>query len=272
MFLNVSVKDMIDVKTQKVSFNEVIIYKSDIKTIPKLMQYFTFQKIFIQDEIRLDSLIPTKQNEIGLIFFEFYGYLNIIEGIQYLNKSKFDEMFYESAELKSILIKVDYKYPVDAKNSLSIKDITTNDLNLLILNWFDHKNRNFRSIEKFIPLTDNLFDININHGYFEKIVDPIEFLSLSFDRFIRIAPGEIPFSNNFGSNIKQSIMTKSSYFTKKAVRAEIEQFTRLLTSVYSNVYTLEDISYKEEGDVSQKLTVMVTISINKNEAVTFKIA
>jgi hypothetical protein len=41
MFIDVSVNDMINVKSQKVNYNEVIITRNDIVMISSLMQYLS---------------------------------------------------------------------------------------------------------------------------------------------------------------------------------------------------------------------------------------
>lgn len=272
MYLNVGVKDLINLKSKRVSFNEILITKQDVIRISKLMYYLTFRKIFVIDSIRLDQFTKHQQNEISLIFLEYYEYIVLKSGIQYLNKHKMLNMFKESEELTGILIRAINKNVSPARNGINITDISTDDLNLLMLNWFSKINRNFRSIEKFILPTTNLFDINLNAGSFDKIVDPIEFLSKTFDAFIRIGKGSIPFSDDFGSNIKASIQTKSDYFTKKIIVEELTDFVNQLTSFHNDTFTLENIEYITSSTlVAERLAVIITISINSIQEIKFKI-
>ncbi len=263
MFLDVSVKDMIKVKNQKVNFNEVIITRRDVIRIPKLMQYFTDNHVLFREEYRLDSTIPIKQNEIGLIFLEYYEYIQIKDGVRYFDRNKLEIMFNESETITSYLERSATLAPTDDDKILNIQILTTSQLNEIILNWFSLRNRNFRSIEKTIVESNNLYDINMNEGYFNKIVDPIEFLGLMFSRFVSIQKGAIPFSSNFGSIIKESLHRKADYFTKKIILEEVTDFVETLTSIYSEDFKLKDIEYIEEVGITTKLIVRITLEVTQ---------
>lgn len=270
MFLDISVNDLINTKTQKISFNEVIINRQDIIKIPKLMQYLITHHIYFDKSLRLDSLIITQQNEIGLIFFDYYNYTITNDNIIYLNKQKLKELFNESESLMFIINKADSNFPTTVENTLSVKAFSTKDLNLIILNWFYDNYRNFRSIKKNIKETTNLYDINLNAGHFSKITNNAEFLSLMFTRFVRTRKDMIPFSNGFGSSIKESLQTKSNYFAKKNILEEITGFTKYLTNFYDENFELEDIKYKETTNgISVSIKIYVTISINTEQTVKF---
>lgn len=271
MFLDVSVKDMINVKSAKVNFNEVIITRRDVVRIQKLMQYLTDHHIHFDEELRLDSLIPVQQNEIGLIFFEYYEYLIIKSGVRYLNKSKFTEMFSESEIIMSYLERSEVLAPSGIDNALTIRILTTKQLNEIVINWFSERHRNFRSIEKNITETLNLYDINLNAGHFNKITNKSEFLGLMFSRFIRTAKGSIPFSGHFGSSIKESLHKKADYFTKKIILEEITDFVETLAEIYSEDFKLVNIEYIEETGISTKLTIRVTLEAAKEQLVQFEL-
>lgn len=269
MFLDISVKDLINVKAQKITYNEVIINRQDVIKMQKLMQYLSEHRIHFEDTLRLDSLIITQQNEIGLIFFEYYLFTFIREGTLYLDKVKFKELFKESESLMAILNRVEKLSPNDFE-ALFIESFSTTNLNLIVLNWFHSNYRNFRSIEKNIKETTSLYDLNLNAGYFSKITNIAEFLSIMFTRFVRIRRGSIPFSNEFGSTIKESVQTKSDYFTKKNILEEISEFTQLLTNIYNEDFGLADISYNESSNgISTSVKIYVTIGINQTEEVKF---
>jgi len=269
MLLDIGVKDLINIQSQKISYNDVILTRQDIIKIPQLMQYFSEQLIHFDKELRLDTLLITQQNEIGLIFFEYYQYIIIKDNIKYLNKSKLIDMFKESEVIIGILNRVEKIRPPAVENTYVIEGFSLKNLNLIILNWFHNNYRNFRSIKKNIIQTISLYDININQGYYNKIVDPSEFIGLMFNRFVRIQKGSIPFSSEFGSSIKESIQTKSNYFTKKHILEEITDFTNTLTNIYNEDFSLVDIQYKETVGLSVSLQIMVTIQINKNEVLKF---
>ena len=271
MFIDVSVNDMIDIKAQKVNYNEVVITRSDIVRISTLMQYLSDNKIHFNESIRLDSLTVLQQNDIGLLFFEYYGFLIHKEGQKYLNKEMFSELLNSSEIIMSYLKRSENLAPTGIDNALNIEILTSKQFNDIILNWFSSKYRNFRSIAKFIKKTIALYDIDINKGQFNKLTDRSKFLATMFDRYIRTQKGSIPFSNDFGSSIKQSLHKKADYFTKKIIIEEITDFVETLSNTYGDDFRLVDITYREEIDISVKLIIYITLQANQEEEINFKL-
>ncbi len=269
MFLDISVKDMIDVKNQRVSYNEVILTRRDVIDIQRLMQYFYSHHIHFEESLRLDSLLIQEQNEIGVIFFEYYGFTVEVEGRIYLKKSKFIEIFSDSEIMMSYITRSMNLAPTDVKDALVLEIFSTEQLNDFVLNWFSTKYRNFRSIKKHVEATDNLFDININKGYFSKVTNQTEFLSDMFDRFVRTPRGAIPFSNDFGSSIKESLQTKATFFSKKIILEEITDFVVSLSNIYSDNFSLVGIDYKEEVGIAVKIIIKITLQANDEDPITF---
>lgn len=270
MFLDLKVEDLINNKATKVSYNEVIIYRRDIIQIPKLMRYLEDRRIHIDISMRLDSLIKTQQNEIGLLFYEFYEFLIYYEDKSYLNEQKFRAMFIESEDMNYILEKSKI-LGNNIENGYDSSVLSTDEFNRLLINWFHSNYRNFKSIVKNIPFTNILYDIDLEQGHFKKIVNTSDFLSKMFSRFVSIQKGSIPFSNSFGSGIKSKLQTKATYFAKKSIVEELEDFVKSLTSIYEEVFTLENIEYRETGSIAVKVEVMITLAINDSEIVSFRI-
>jgi hypothetical protein len=150
-----------------------------------------------------------------LLFFEYYGFLIHQDGEKYLNKQMFSELLNSSEIIMSYLKRSENLAPTNIENALNIEIFTSRQLNDIILNWFSSKYRNFRSISRYIETTNILYDIDINRGQFNKLTDKTKFLATMFERYIRIQKGSIPFSDDFGSSIKQSLHKKADYFTKK---------------------------------------------------------
>jgi hypothetical protein len=272
MFLDISVKDLVNIKAQKITYNETIITRNDVIKMQKLMNYLADHRIHFSESIRLDSFILTQQNEIGLIFFEYYEYVIFNNGVMYLDKNKFLSSFVESELVTKILVDAIRRAPTDVENTISIDAFSTKNFNELVLNWFYSKYRNFRSVEKFIKSSETLFDTNLNSGYFNKITDKSEFLGVMFSRFVRTRKGSIPFSGEFGSTIKESLQTKSNYFTQKNILEEITDFTQTLTNIYNTDFSLVDIVYNEESDgIVTRVQITVTISIAQEEEIQFKL-
>lgn len=269
MFLDISVKDMIDVKNQRVSYNEVILTRRDVVDIQKLMQYFYAHHIHFEESLRLDSLLIQEQNEIGVIFFEYYGFTIEVEGRLYLKKSKFIKIFHDSEIMMSYITRSEKLAPTTVEDALVLEILSTEQLNDIILNWFSTKYRNFRSIKKHVPESTNLFDINLNKGYFSKVTNRSEFLADMFDRFVRTSRGGIPFSNDFGSSIKESLQTKATFFSKKIILEELTDFVTTLSNIYSDDFNLVNIDYKEEVGISVKIIIKVTLQANKEDPIVF---
>ncbi len=235
------------------------------------MNFLQNNRISFEESLRLDTLSILQQNQIGLIFFEFYGFIINQDGEKYLNKEKFNNLLNSSEIVMSYLKRSENLAPTNIENALNINILTSKQLNILILNWFASNFRNFRSIEKQLKQTDILFDINLNRGQFNKITNRTEFLSIMFDRYLRIQKGSIPFSDDYGSSIKESLHKKADYFTKKIILEELTMFVTNLSSVYSDYFSLVDIIYKEETLEATKLTIYVTLQANDEEPVIFKL-
>jgi len=270
MFIDIKVSDLVNTHRTKVIYNEVLIYRRDIIKIPKLMKYFEERRIHVDESIRLDSLIMTQQNEIGLLFYEYYEYLIFKDEKTYLNEIPFKTMFNASEDILYLLKKCE-TLGDNITNGLDYKILSTSEFNRILINWFHSNYRNFRSVSKLIIPTDKLFDIDIEQGHFKKVTNKVDFLSAHFQRFISTQRGSIPFSNGFGASIKAQLQTKSTYFTKKSILEELQGFTETLTSIYEDDFELKDIEYNEYGGISIKIEIKITISINGNEEVKFKL-
>lgn len=268
MFLDVSLSTLTSFKGQKVEFNEVVITRRDIINMPQLMQYFTFNKIHVKDSARLDSYPIGMQNDIGLIFFEYYGYIIYHEGIRYLNELKFKQLFAESETImeyfrRALLLKE------SPPNTINIEIIPTKQLNDLVLNFLYRHQRNFRNHEKNIKQTENLFDVDINNNKFTKITNLSEFLTITFNRYIRTQKGSIPFSGDFGGSIKQSLQMKAADTAVESIRDELFYFLRDLSELYNADFRLLNIDHKLLHTIGMKLIVYITIQANNEEPVTF---
>lgn len=270
MFLDVSLNSLMSFKGQKVEFNEVMITRRDIMTMPQLMQYFTFNKIHITHSARLDSFPISMQNDIGLIFFEHYGYIVYHEGLRYLNELKFKQLFAESETImayfrRALLLKE------SPPNTINIEIIQSKQLHDLVLNFLYRQQRNFKNHEKNILATENLFDVDINNNKFNKITNLNEFLAVTFNRYIRTQKGSIPFSSNFGGSIKQSLQMKATDSTVESIRDELYYFLRELSGLYNADFRLIDIQHKTINTIGVKLIIYITIQANKEEPLTFSL-
>ncbi|RLA81870.1 MAG: hypothetical protein DRG78_08465 [Epsilonproteobacteria bacterium] len=271
MFIDVSVKDMINVKAQKVNYNEVIILRNDIVTMPNLMSFLSNHKIHFDQSLRLDSLTILQQNELGVIFFEHYGFIIYNDGSKYLDREKFNELLSDSETIMSYFKRSENLAPTNIDNALNYHIFTSKQFNDIILHWFSSKYRNFRSIEKFIKKTTQLYDIDINRGQFNKIIDRSKFLAIMFNRYIRMQKGSIPFSDDYGSSIKQSLHKKADYFTKKIILEELNFFVVNLSSLYEDDFRLIDIYYVEEISIATKLIIYITLQANDESPLQFRL-
>jgi hypothetical protein len=271
MFLDISVKDMINSNSKKVNYNEVIITRRDIINIPRLMQYLIENHMHFNNDIRLDSFpIPT-QNEIGIIFFDYYEYLINNNGKQYLNKIKFSQMFSEYEIIMGYFQRAEILAPTEIDNAIDINILTTNQLNDIIINFFNKQFRNFKSVEKDIETTGTLFDIDINANKFLKITNPNEFLVTMFDRYIRTTKGSIPFSGDFGSNLKASLQRKADGFTQKILEEEIGTFIQDLSNIYSDNFKFISLEYSSVGTIDVHVTIYITLQVNNDEPMIIKV-
>jgi len=271
--LNISVKDIIKINENLIiDYNEVELYRKDLITIPNLMSYFSEKHISFQESIRLDIFTKTQQNEIGLIFLKYYGYIIQRNGIIYLNESMFLKIIKESEYLIDSFNRAKSLSKNPILNGIEYNIFRTDDIHILLLYWFKYINRNHKSIKKDIIKTNYLYDINLNSGHYNKIVNKTEFLLTMFDRFIRIQKDQIPFSNGFGSTIKTMINSKFSSFTQKIIEEDVIEFLNSLNNSYADdTFELIELNVKESHTVAIKLTVYITISIDSSEIIQFKL-
>ncbi len=270
MFVDVKVSDLVGVKPQKIDYNEVTILRKDL-IISDLMNYLSDKKIHFVDILKLSTLPINQQVDIGLIFLEYYGFIVTRDSKKYFLESKMLNYFRDADVILYYLKRSKNLAPTNLIDVLDYKILTTKQLHEIILSWFTLDFRNFRSIDKFIERTTELYDINLNKGHFDKIINDTEFLGLMFNRFVRTQKGSIPFSNDFGSTIKQNLQSNSTFFLRKTILEELTDFVTTLTSIYSSTFKLIDINYAEEGIIDVKLTVYITLQVNQEQELIFKL-
>jgi len=285
MIQNLSINDFLDYKESFIDYNQVEIYKSDIVNIPELLDFFSKYTIYIEDSIFLNKFNKNIQNQIGLIYLNHFGFCILYKNLNYLNRDKLNDLFYNSNKLLDIIKIAEVKTKeadINTINSsnLSVEEkmnkieiinndskinplmLSENDLNLIILNFFSKNYRNFISQDKSIKQSSNFYDVEMSPNKFYKITDPKEFILTMFTKFIRMRKGEIPFSSNYGSNLREIIQTKYQNFTKDLLFEEISNFLNEFSN-YSDEISLVDLVLKDSTiDDSTKLKIIVTIQIN----------
>jgi len=271
MFSEITVKDMIGSTSQKVNYNEVIITRQDLINMPKLMTYLSDNKYHMEEEINYDFFPINIQNGVGLIFLEYYEFTITINDVQYLISHKLYDVLKQHEILIGYLDKVNKLYPTHIEDTLDISGFSETELNEILLAWFSTIYRNFKSIYKDIPESDTLMDINLNKGYFNKVNDLVQHIVTSFSTYLKTQKGAIPFSQNFGSTIKQSLQRKADYFTKNILLEEIGSFINEMNKVYDNAFEIVDISYDENIEISTSITVYVTLKVLDEEPITLQI-
>lgn len=269
MFLNLSVKDIELSSASTIYDNNVEILEKDIVSNLKLMKYLDANKIYFFDTLKLNSLSLHYQNAIGTLFLEAAGLTIEYNNKTYLNYQACRMMF---ADLDIILgyLNLAYKktqYQTDNINIADIDHFTTKTYNLFILNYFAIKYRNYASMEKHIPDTDILYDINLDYGEYNKEISLTRFMLTHFIRYIGLKKDQVPFSNGFGSDIKNLIQKKNNDLTKTILYEEIDSFLSSLSSMYNKSFSIKSLNIVETGYVAQKLTVNVILQAEKEEAV-----
>ncbi len=241
-----------------VEFNEVEIFRSDILSIPKLMQYVKENNIYFNpDDINLSLNLKDfsiyDQNQIGLIFMEYYGYIiqESIDSPKFFNLEIL-RLFRSDDKILSFLNKALIKSPDDTK--ISIIYIIDVEMNLLILNFFSKNFRNFKSVNKTINESYDLYDIHL-YGAFEKVTNITQFMLEQFNTYIRTTRGSIPFSSNFGSVIKEAIQNKYLGFTKDVITEDIVMFLNALSDEYNINFKLLSIKVSEVQKPGSSITV-----------------
>jgi hypothetical protein len=268
MIVDISVSDILKFQEDITRTNEVTITHRDISNIPGLMEYFEQNGIFLENELALSSLSLDRQNMIGVYFAQSYGYIREIENVRYILVQPLRKIFHQNEVILDILnkninrvVNLNKKYPID--NVFSLSDISTSNLNLLLLNIFSIHNRNFKESDKYIHSSETLTDINMID--YSKESDIAHFIITQFTRYISIQRGSIPFSSNFGSILKTTIQSKLTDTTKRIILEDIVAFFEYISLLYADI-TLHDITYNiVEEVVSNRVEVTIYISINGEE-------
>ena len=269
MLLNLSVKDIELNSNSTVYDNNVVILSKDITSNLKLMKYLDSKKIYFLDSLNLNALELHYQNEIGTIFLEFNNLTLEYNNKTYLNYKAMIKYF---ANLEIILsyINIAYKATQKITDNADVIDpvcFTTKQYNMVILNFFALKYRNYATVEKNIPETVNFYDINFDYGEYNKEVSLTKFMLTHFLRYISIKRDQIPFSNGFGSNIKNRIQTKNTDVTKTLIYEEINEFLSLLSALYNQAFTIKGLEVVESGYIAQKLTVNVYLKAAEEDII-----
>jgi len=264
---DISVNDLIGVKSQNINYNEVVIIRKDIIDNSILMNYLEKKKIHFDTELKLRNLPINHQLDIGLIFLEFNGFL--IDK-KYFVKDKVLKYFDKNTKILKYFKLCENVSPVSG-NRIDFSKLNNDLVYEIILTWFALQYRNFRSVDKFIEHSSTLYDIDLNKNNFNKITDDIKFLSIMFDRYVRTQKGSIPFSDEFGSNIKQSLQLKSTFFIKKTIEEEVTDFITTLASLYNATFQVINVEYIEEGEIDVRITIFITLKIRQSEQFVFQL-
>jgi len=270
--IDLKVQDIEALTTSTVYDNNIVLYNSDITSNLKLMQYFEQNRIFFIDEIKLSDLTLTQQNDVGTLFLEKYNYTIEYNNKTFLNYAACKMLFAELDVVTKYInvayfqtqnqLKNDTSSNLTNDNVVDISTINTNNYNILILNFFALKFRNYDSFDKYIEPSETLFDVNIDYGEYSKELSSQAFLLKQFSRYLRIRDDQIPFSNGFGSNIKAFIQRKNEDITKTLIKEDISSFMTTMSTIYNTNFKLVNIELIEKGDYALNLTVKVYMQID----------
>lgn len=269
MFVNLSVKDIELNYNSTIHDNNIVIQTQDIVSNLKLMKYLDSKKIYFLESLALSSLELHYQNEIGTLFLEYNNLTIDYNNKTYLN---YKDMKYMFANLEVILGYINIAYNTtqlhtDNPNIIDIAHFTTKQYNMVILNFFALKFRNFASYDKVIEETNLFYDINFDFGEYNKELSMTRFMLTHFIRFISTKPDAIPFSNGFGSIIKNLIQRKNTDVTKTLIIEEINSFLSNLSSLYNQTFSLQSVNITESGYIAQNIAVHVYLKAAKEETV-----
>lgn len=269
MFVNISVKDIELNYNSTIYDNNIVIQTQDIVSNLKLMKYLDSKKIYFLESLSLNSLELHYQNEIGTLFLEYNNLTIDYNNKTYLN---FTAMKYMFANLEVVLGYINIAYNktqlhTDNKNIVDIAEFTTKQYNTLILNFFALKFRNYASYDKTIEDTNYFYDINFDFGEYNKEMSLTRFMLTHFIRYISTKADAIPFSNGFGSNIKNLIQRKNTDVTRTLISEEISNFLSTLSSLYNQSFLLQGVDLTESGYIAQKIIVHVYLKASSEDTV-----
>ena len=269
--INITLNDIAGYQSKRVTYNDVNITRNDIISMPKLMNFLSSQGIYIprDGEISLSGFSLPIQNEIALYYFDYYGYIIYYNSEMYLDKTKFYTLFNNDDIILGYFDRSQVLVQTPAGSLLDYRILTTAQLNDVVLNWFNKLARNYLSVDKNVPITTNLFDIDLSSNNFSKVTDAVNFFRTQFDRYLRMQSNSVPFSDGYGSSMKSYLQRKADGFTQQILVDEVNLFLNDLNSIYPDNFALIGLTYVEQTTIAVRIIITVTIQINNDAPITF---
>ena len=117
-----------------------------------------------------------------------------------------------------------------------------------------------------------LTDVDMELNNFLIITKVSTFFFSTFQNYLAIVPGQIPFMNDFGTTIKEVVQTKNNLVQRVRVENEINYFIEEFNLVYTDQVEIESIQI--ENNISVDAGDTWTINVNAyilEEYIQFKI-
>jgi len=238
---------------------QFIITLDDLLKIPKLKQYVNIS--YLKDNQILINDFPINiKNEIGLLFFEYYGFIIWVKDKKYLNLK---ELYPNHEELN---LQKTYYLNSDENILYETDKIDKTSLFKIVTKYFYSRYYNTTENIKFIENTEILTDINLNKNHYDKVPDDINFIVDIFKNWLNTRPNTIPFSPNYGNSLKDLIQEKNNIVKLNYVRTEIVTFFEELSSIYNSLVKLLDVKINLLTNYGIEINISLLI---KNENIAF---
>jgi hypothetical protein len=89
---------------------------------------------------------------------------------------------------------------------------------------------------------DILTDIDFERNKYSLMVNIKDFFTKEFQWFLKVVPGDIPFSCDYGTHIKHAVQTKDQEIRRIQVENEINFFIYNFNEIYAGWVSVQDIN------------------------------
>jgi len=263
---------------QDTEFNNVLLGNArikleldDIRGNLELINIINFER-FVSSEVYLDDFDEHEQLNIGRIYMKHNNFIAVRSEEDRVIWREFD--IYYGTQFDTLIRDIRSRYTLI---STKWSDISFDDKKRLIDIYFGSM---FRNQIQDKPSEDNIIetmtDIDLTLGKFRIITSTKEFFFKAFTEYLRISKTDIPFMNDIGSDIKNSVQTKNNLVRRADIEFDINFFINHFNLLYKDSIEVQSIDIKNEGsktggdkwiiDISAKiLHESVVIRLNTQE-------
>jgi len=243
-----------------------LIVKTDLITIPELVQYISLREFSENDEFEFSHFDISTKIEVGVLFFKRDLFLVKKADGYYFNTKKLLGLNKFNTKLINTINNIKEIYYLDRNldtGMVKLEYLDNNTKIALIEAYFYNNHRILDKAEHTEVYLQNLTDIDFNRNKFVIKKNIKSFILEIFGNWISTKKGSIPFNSGYFCSIKDALQVKNESVRFNYLESEIKDFFTDLQLLYSDNLEVKDIElYTEEGRTGgDTLTVSIILEI-----------